>query len=323
MMLISVAMCTYNGDRFLKEQLESINAQTLLPEELVICDDGSSDDTPSILQKFVESAPFQVRIFRNGQNIGSTKNFQRAIERCQGELIALCDQDDVWEPQKLRTLHDQLTRSGAGGVFSDAELIDDNSQLIGRRLLQSIDFTANEQQRWLDDDCLGNLLKKDVVTGATMLFRSDLRSALLPVPDGWIHDAWFAWMLILHSKLVLASEPFIRYRVHAEQQLGVPATAPDFQQKLERAKQTGTQQYLERAAQLAAVLRHLESCPSIRCTQAIPAVRGKIEQCCFRADLRALGRRRVWEIFSRYREYFVYSEGIRSMAKDLLSRNGP
>lgn len=320
-MLISVAMCTYNGGRFLKEQLESINAQTLLPNELVVCDDGSSDDTPSILQKFAESAPFQVRIFRNEQNLGSTKNFQRAIELCQGELIALCDQDDVWEPQKLGTLHDQLTRSGAGGVFSDAELIDNNSQLIGRRLLQSIYFTANEQQRWLADDCLSNLLKKDVVTGATMLFRSELRSALLPVPDGWIHDAWFAWMLILHSKLVLVSEPLIRYRVHAEQQLGVPLTDPDFRQKLEMARQTGPQQYLARAALLAPVLRHVESCPSIRCAQAVPAVRGKIEQCRFRAGLRTLGRRRVLEIFSRYREYFLYSEGIRSMTKDLLYRS--
>lgn len=322
-MLISVAMCTYNGGLFLKEQLQSLGAQTLLPDELVVCDDGSSDDTSSILQKFAESAPFQVRFFWNKQNLGSTRNFQQVITLCQGELIALCDQDDVWEPGKLRALHDQLMRSSAGGVFSDAELIDRNSQLIGRRLWQSIDFTVNEQQRWLDDHCLSNLLKKDVATGATMLFRSDLRGALLPVPDGWIHDAWFAWMLTLHSKLYLVSEPLIRYRVHSEQQLGVPATAPDFRQRIERAKQTGTRQYLERATQLAAVLRHLESCSSIRCAQAIPAVRGKIEQCCFRANLRELGRGRVWEIFSRYREYFVYSEGIRSMAKDLLSRGGP
>jgi Glycosyl transferase family 2 len=320
-MLISVAMCTYNGGRFLKEQLESINAQTLLPDELVVCDDGSSDDTPSILQKFAESAPFQVRIFRNGQNVGSTKNFQRAIELCQGELIALCDQDDVWESQKLRTLHDQLTRSGAGGVFSNAELIDGNSQLMGRRLWQSIYFTLIEQQQWLDDHCLACLLKKNVATGATMLFRSDLRSSLLPVPDGWIHDAWFAWMLILHSKLELVSEPLLRYRVHAEQQLGVSTTTPDFRQKIEMAKQTGPPQYLARATELAPVLRHLESCPSIRCINAIPAVRGKIEQCCFRAGLGTLGRRRVWEIFSRYREYFLYSEGLRSMTKDLLSKN--
>ena len=93
---LSVAMCTYNGSRHLSEQLESIGTQTRLPDELVICDDCSSDDTIRIIERFSASAPFAVRLEINTQNLGSTKNFEKAIRLCQGDLIALADQDDVW-----------------------------------------------------------------------------------------------------------------------------------------------------------------------------------------------------------------------------------
>ena len=315
--LISIAMCTYNGSRFLDEQLRSIASQTLLPDELVVCDDGSSDETIALLEQFAASSPFPVRIFCNIQNLGSTGNFEKAIGLCNGELIALCDQDDIWKPQKLRVLHDRLT-SSSGGVFSDADLIDDKSQMIGRRLWQSITFTPEEQQLWLDGRCVSSLLKRDVATGATMLLRSALRDVFLPVPNGWIHDAWIAWMVTLHSRLEFVPEPLMLYRVHSEQQLGVPAIAPNFRQKFERAKQTAPRQYQARADQLATLLLHLESCPSAKCAQSVPPVRGQIEHCRFRARARAAGRLRVWEVLSRYPQYSLYSEGITSMIRDLL-----
>src|SRR5690242_1846918 len=98
---ISVAMCTFNGARFLPEQLESITAQTRLPDELVICDDRSADESLEIIRAFLDRPPFTVRLEINERNLGSTKNFEKAIGLCQGEIIALADQDDVWFPQKL------------------------------------------------------------------------------------------------------------------------------------------------------------------------------------------------------------------------------
>src|SRR5947208_14214106 len=98
---ISVAMCTYNGERFLKEQLESLAAQTRQPDELVVCDDRSTDSTPHIVEAFARAAPFPVRLEVNDRCLGSTKNFEHAILRCTGALIALSDQDDVWHPEKL------------------------------------------------------------------------------------------------------------------------------------------------------------------------------------------------------------------------------
>ena len=100
-MTISVAMATYNGGRYLREQLHSICRQSLLPTELVVCDDGSSDDTVEILRAFAADAPFKVIIDAHGQRLGFTPNFLRAIGLCTGEIVALCDQDDVWDERKL------------------------------------------------------------------------------------------------------------------------------------------------------------------------------------------------------------------------------
>ena len=98
---ISVALCTYNGERFLEEQLASLEAQERRPDELVVCDDRSTDNTVSLLESFARTASFPVRIHINPINLGSTVNFDRAMRLCAGSLIAFCDQDDIWSPVHL------------------------------------------------------------------------------------------------------------------------------------------------------------------------------------------------------------------------------
>ncbi|HEY2971172.1 MAG TPA: glycosyltransferase, partial [Pyrinomonadaceae bacterium] len=110
-MKISVAMCTYNGAPYLREQLNSIAAQTRPPDELVVCDDVSADLTCEIVTSFAASVHFPVRLYVNEQNLGSTKNFERAIGLCEGDIIARSDQDDVWLPEKLRRIEDCLQRN--------------------------------------------------------------------------------------------------------------------------------------------------------------------------------------------------------------------
>jgi glycosyltransferase involved in cell wall biosynthesis len=133
---ISVALCTYNGERFLARQLASIQQQTRTPDELVVCDDCSTDSTIEILKDFAASAGFPVRIIRNEQNLGFVANFEQAIRLCQGDLIALCDQDDIWYPTRLeRSQQEFAAHPEAGLVFSDADVMDDRDQLTGTRLL--------------------------------------------------------------------------------------------------------------------------------------------------------------------------------------------
>src|SRR3989339_673267 len=100
-MNISIAMCTYNGEKYIEQQLNSFLTQTILPNELVICDDCSKDKTIEILQEFSKKAKFPVRIYLNEKNLGSTKNFEKAIGLSKGDIIFCSDQDDVWHNQKI------------------------------------------------------------------------------------------------------------------------------------------------------------------------------------------------------------------------------
>jgi len=133
-MRISVAMATYNGERFISEQLHSLAAQTLRPDELVVSDDGSTDTTLRIVESFARSAPFPVLILRNRVNVGFTLNFFRAAAQCSGDLLVFCDQDNVWLRHKLER---------CAGIFSDqeivlmvhsSEVIDESGARVGQRL---------------------------------------------------------------------------------------------------------------------------------------------------------------------------------------------
>ncbi len=220
-MKISAAMCTYNGERFLEAQLRSIARQTSPPMELVVCDDGSTDTTVEIVERFARSAPFPVRLVRNSANLRSTGNFEKAIGLCKGEAIALCDQDDLWMPNKLAAAAAILDReSEVAGVFSDALLIDDAGALLPGTLWGSVRFTAPERQAFSRDQSLF-LIQRPAVTGAAFVFRSRFRDAILPIPPEWVHDAWIAAILASVAKLRAIAEPLISYRLHASQQLGV------------------------------------------------------------------------------------------------------
>ena len=127
-MMISVAMATFNGGRYLREQLDSIRRQSLLPTELIVCDDGSSDDTVEIVRGFATDAPFKVVIDAHGQRLGFTPNFLRAIGLCTGEVVALCDQDDVWDERKLAVCIPKFADETVMTVTHRVQVVDENLQ---------------------------------------------------------------------------------------------------------------------------------------------------------------------------------------------------
>ena len=133
-MRLSIALCTYNGSAYLSEQLESLAAQTRTPDELVVCDDNSTDGrTVEMVRAFARNSPFAVRFSVNRKTLGPKKNFQRAIARCQGDVIFLCDQDDVWEPNKLARIEETLLAAPeAGFVFTDAEVVDEDLRILSQ-----------------------------------------------------------------------------------------------------------------------------------------------------------------------------------------------
>jgi len=227
-MKLSVAMCTYNGARYLREQLESIAAQTRLPDELVVCDDRSIDDTPKMIEAFAATVPFPVRLYINDATLKPVRNFAKAISLCEGEIIALADQDDVWREDKLARLASEFgARAEAGLIFSDAEMIDEHSRPLGYRAWQAawVEFSEAEQQVVNEGRGFEMLLRRNVVTGAAMAFRSKFRDLILPIPDDYdvmLHDYWIALLLATVSDLFCVSEPLIKYRRHQQQHTGLP-----------------------------------------------------------------------------------------------------
>jgi glycosyltransferase involved in cell wall biosynthesis len=234
---ISVAMCTFNGARFLRAQLASIAAQERPPDELVICDDGSSEGSIEIIRDFARRATFPTRVVVNDRNLGSTKNFEKAICLCQGAIVALADQDDFWYRHKVRRLEKAFAGSSEIVLaFSDADLIDDDSHSLGSRLWPTFCFDRAEQMKVANGHALDVLLKHPVVTGATMAFRRNYFELLLPIPAKQIHDRWISLLLAGRGKFEVISDRLMQYRQHQRQQVGPgPRT---LRERTERARLT-------------------------------------------------------------------------------------
>jgi hypothetical protein len=317
-------MCTYNGARFLKEQLESISQQTRLPDELVICDDCSTDKTPAMLRSFAAAASFPVRLYFNDRNLGSLRNFEQAIGYAEGELISLCDQDDIWHRDKIeRTKALFQSRPQLGLVFSDGDVVDENAQPLGMTLWQSIGFDPERQTMVRSSEAAKLLSVKAVATGTTMTFRAGFRHWLLPIPSdtSLIHDGWIALMISLLAPIEMISEPLISYRIHSAQQIGTP---------LERSKETRSRS-LRAAARSQVVLD-----PEIRKlevalerlganNQYLPAkermdLTGRLQHLKTRVTIRGNRLTNVPDVLRELLSlrYHRYSNGVFSALKDLL-----
>ncbi len=316
---LSIAMCTYNGCRFLEEQLDSIAVQSRLPDELLVCDDGSTDETVEILERFARRAPFVVRLEINRDNLGSTKNFEKAISLCGGEIIALADQDDVWYPNKLKLVESVfLGRPSVGLIFSDADVVDENQNSLGFRLWTSAGFTSAWQKDVSNGQGTRVLLNRNVVTGAAMAFLSKFRDLVLPIPEKWVHDGWIALLVSVFADLAFVREPLIRYRKHADQQIGPAAFA--FSERLARARRTGAEEYCTLAQQFTlARERLLIFSDDPRTQAALPQFETKIEHLNTRAQMATHRVSRLPRVLEELllRHYHRYSDGWKSVAKDL------
>jgi len=208
----------------LPEQLKSIADQTVSVDELVVCDDRSKDDTIEIIKSFAATSKFLVRIYVNEENLGSTRNFEKCLSLCSGDIILLCDQDDRWRKDKVQKQVAFLNaRPEIDAVFSDAEKINDDSEPAGGTIWEEIEFDKVRQQIWKEGRPHEILFNGFVVTGATLAIRKSCLERMMPfpthVPD-LIHDAWLAMVLSLENKIDFIAETLIAYRIHSSQQVG-------------------------------------------------------------------------------------------------------
>jgi glycosyltransferase involved in cell wall biosynthesis len=320
-MSISVAMCTYNGERHLREQLDSIAAQSRSPDELVICDDGSTDGTRVIISNFRATAAFPVRVHVNEQNLGSTKNFERAIGLCTGDVIALSDQDDVWLPEKLAVLEGTFDRNpDVGLVFTDAEVVDENTCPTGRRLWETLQIPPAELRSLRSRRAIDVLLLGSTVTGATTAFRGRFKELVVPIPNDLpvAHDAWIAVLVGAASEVLPLAQPLIRYRQHVDQQVG-PRPKMRSGRAWDALRRTSTgPDALDVSVQ---VQRRLSECGmAYNSDDASSRLASRLNHMQTRAALpeQAVPRltRVARELFTG--RYHTFSRGLLSAAKDLL-----
>lgn len=222
-MRISIAMATYNGEKYIKEQLESLAKQTKLPFELVICDDGSTDNTVQIIRELSSELPFDVHLYENKENLQFTGNFLKAASICRGNIVAFCDQDDIWENTKIEICANTIEKEEADLVIHEGRVIDSLGRLTGLRIP---DLSADSQY-------LNKAPFDRVSKGFAMVMRRQIVEDLMTYWD-WDeyisfkklfgcplgHDLFiYAWCCS-RRKIRFIHEELVRYRVH-----GANATA--------------------------------------------------------------------------------------------------
>jgi len=322
-------MCTYNGAAFLPAQLQSIMAQSRPPDEIVICDDASTDNTRTLLEDFAAESSIPITLHFNEQNLGSIKNFERAITLCTGDVIALSDQDDAWRNDKLERFETVLDSSPTAGlVFSDADIVDENLEPLNRRMWDEVGFDIHKRKLVQMGRALEVLITGWTVTGATMAFRSRFVKLSLPIPEeiAMIHDGWIALTIAAVADVVALDDPLVHYRQHARQQIGAPA-------RKEAAPALRGTQGIETAfrrrnssAELHKILETLEARLLAHANEFdTRKALSFVSDYAFHLNVRAnLPQRRLNRVPSILREllslrYHEYANGFKSAAKDLVS----
>ena len=212
--LISIALTTYNGEKYLSKQLDSILSQTHKKIEIVICDDGSTDNTINIINDYSQKYT-NIKLHLNDVRLGYVKNFEKAIGFCSGDYIALCDQDDIWEAYKLEVqLKELLEVEKDRGtipimVHSDLEIIDSKDTVL-------YDSYLNYRQYYLNKNKdLGHILGPCGVMGNTIFFNKVLKNLIFPFPESLMHhDYWIALVNEVLGIRVTIPKALTKYRIH-------------------------------------------------------------------------------------------------------------
>ncbi|WP_338449546.1 glycosyltransferase family 2 protein [Niallia oryzisoli] len=234
-MNISVCLATYNGAAFIVRQLDSVIKQLKDTDEVIVVDDCSTDDTVEIIKNTYGE---RVQVFVNKHNMGAIRNFEKAILLSQGDVVFLCDQDDIWEDNKVELVMNAFKERNADLVVHDAVVVDGDLKVMSPSWN---DYNNNK----IDQGILGNILK-NAYTGAFMAFKKDLIPAITPFPPTIeMHDQWIALVCMMKKKnIVFLDEKLVKYVRHGGNVTGIK-------------KRTLSQQLKGRIGTIRAIVRYL------------------------------------------------------------------
>ncbi|MBO1511895.1 glycosyltransferase family 2 protein [Metabacillus bambusae] len=208
-MKISVCLSVYNGEQYLKQQLDSILIQVKSTDEIIIINDNSSDASIKIIKNYNDP---RIRLYSNEQNIGVIESFEKAIEKATGDIIFLCDQDDVWLDNKVDTVINIFETKGCTLVSSDAYIVDQSLKIISDSFYK---------HRKSGNGVIKNIYKNTFL-GCTLAFRKEIKNFILPFPKGIpMHDAWIGILNSMLSKTVFIDDKLIYYRRHDKNVTGL------------------------------------------------------------------------------------------------------
>jgi glycosyltransferase involved in cell wall biosynthesis len=203
-MKVSVAMATYNGEKYLEQQIDSILSQLGKEDELIISDDHSSDRTLTIIERYLKEDT-RVKLFMNEEK-GVTSNFENAIKRTQNEIIFLSDQDDIWKPEKVKTVKEYYEKNPTiQMIMSDITVVDNQ---LNTTIESFYEFRGSRA------GVLKNIIKNSYI-GCAMSFRKELKTKILPIPRNVpMHDMWIGLVADMYKSALLIPEKLIYYRRH-------------------------------------------------------------------------------------------------------------
>lgn len=317
---ISVALITFNGCPHLEAQLESIARQSRRPDEIIIGDDQSSDDTARVVGRFAARYDIPTYFSLNPKRLGASPNREQVIGQCRGDIIVFADQDDVWMPQKLARLETALaTDTGAAFVFSNALLIDEHGKVLPGTLFDRLWFDAAERAAFRRDGAPTVLVKHNVVVGPTLAVRRAALLQVLPFEPGWYHDYYLGLTLSLLGRGIVLDEPLMYYRRHPAQQLGVASVSWEATLALAR------RQSAVRSRHDSESFEHLRTRLVALGVNAehpiLEALSGKARFLAQRAQMRAFRRQApqlIWQVF-RQGGYRHYGLGWKQLLLDLVA----
>lgn len=212
-MEVSVVIATYNGEKYIKQQLESIINQSVKPDEIIICDDASSDNTTQICEHLLSESGIKFRLLCHKNNAGVIRSFCELMEAATCDVVFLCDQDDVWYPNKIARFLDAFEQNpNCKVVFSNADLVDKDLKRLGKSLWEDIGFAPKDLE--CNIALFNEMLHRNVFTGMSMAFNRSWYQELPPFSRYMLHDEFIGWCAVLHNSAEPLQECLAAYRQH-------------------------------------------------------------------------------------------------------------
>ena len=232
---IDILLPTYNGEKYLKEQIDSILNQTYQKIRLIISDDGSKDTTTQILKEY-EQKDNRVEVYLQPQNLGVVKNIEFLLEKVENPYYMLADQDDIWLPEKVEKSLEKLKQEEADLVFGDLEVVDQDLKTMYPSFGDFM-LLNRKINKYINNEKLNYLY--NCVTGCTILAKKETIANILPLPQKSkyvIHDYWIGLMASLNGKVTYMPEKYIKYRQHGNNQVGTNKISHGFE-KLDQVRE--------------------------------------------------------------------------------------